>query len=151
MSDPRDITIRQMVREDVGVVADLTSQLGYPATASDIQRRYDLIRDRSDARLLVAMRAEGGIVGWIHVQVMCSLESDRRAEIWGLVVAESARGTGVGRRLVEAAEEWARTLGITAIALRSNQLRVGAKAFYEHLGYEIVKTQNAFRKTLRGD
>jgi GNAT superfamily N-acetyltransferase len=147
----RDITIRPMLRDDAGVVADLTSQLGYPATASDITRRYDRIRDRSDARLFVAMHADKGIVGWIHVQITYLLESDPRAEIWGLVVTESARGTGVGRRLVEAAEEWVRTLGITVIALRSNQLRVGAKAFYEHLGYEIVKTQNAFRKTLRGD
>ena len=94
--------------------------------------------------------AEAGdrVVGWIHVQATYLLECDARAEIWGLVVSETARGSGVGRRLVEAAEEWAAMLGLAVMALRSNQLRTGARGFYEHLGYTVTKTQNAFRKNL---
>jgi GNAT superfamily N-acetyltransferase len=148
MREPCDITIRQMLLEDAATVADLTSQLGYPANESDIRRRYDGIQDRGDARLLVAQDTNNAIIGWIHVQATCSLESDPRAEIWGLVVAESARGTGVGRRLVEAAEEWAVGHGMNVVVLRSNRVRVEAHAFYEHLGYRVIKTQNAFRKTL---
>lgn len=148
MGDTRDITIRQMLSEDAAAVADLTSQLGYPANESDIRRRYDRIKDRPETRILVAEHADA-LVGWIHVQVTYLLESDPRAEIWGLVVTESARGTGVGRRLVEAAEQWAATMGMNVVVLRSNRVRVEAQAFYEHLGYEVIKTQNAFRKTLK--
>jgi len=50
--------------------------------------------------------------------------------------------------LVEAAEEWAVMRGLDVMSLRSNFLRVEAHAFYEHLGYKVVKTQNAFRKRL---
>lgn len=137
-----------MLPEDAVAVADLTSQLGYPSTESDIRRRYDLIKDRWDARLLVAQYANRAIVGWVHVQATYLLEVDMRAEIWGLVVAESARGTGVGRMLVEAAEEWAVMRGLDVMGVRSNYLRIEAHAFYEHLGCKVVKTQNAYRKSL---
>ena len=148
MPDTRTVVIRQMLPEDAAAVANLTSQLGYPASESEIKRRYDLIKDRWDARLLVAQHADRVIVGWVHVQATYLLESDPRAEIWGLIVLDTARGTGVGRRLVEAAEEWALLLGMSVVVVRSNALRIEAQAFYEHLGYKVTKTQNAFRKAL---
>jgi len=147
MADTLTIAVRQMRPEDARSVATLTTQLGYPATDDEIRRRYDLIKDREDARLFVA-HAGNQIVGWIHVQATHLLECDVRAEIWGLVVGESARGSGVGRRLVDAAEEWALMRGCGVMALRSNQLRIEARGFYEHLGYKVTKTQNAFRKNL---
>ena len=140
--------IRQMLTEDLASVAALTSQLGYSATESDIRRRYDRIKERWDARLLVAQHGERQVVGWIHVQATYLLEADPRAAIWGLVVSESARGTGAGRALVEAAEDWAVRLGFDTMGVQSNVIREHAKGFYEHLGYRIVKTQNAFRKQL---
>ncbi len=139
--------IRQMKADDVAAVADLTSQLGYPATESAIARRFGLIKDRWDARLLVAQHVEHRVVGWIHVQATYLLEADPRAEIWGLVVSEAARGTGVGRALVESAEEWAVHMGLDAIGVRSNSVRERARGFYEHLGYVVIKTQHAFRKS----
>jgi ribosomal protein S18 acetylase RimI-like enzyme len=144
----RTVVIRQMLPEDAAAVADLTSQLGYPSSEGAIKRRYDFIKDRWDARLLVAQHADRAVVGWIHVQALYLLEADTRAEIWGLVVAETARRTGVGRMLVEAAEEWAVMRGLDMMGVRSNYLRLEAHAFYEHLGYQIVKTQNAYRKNL---
>ena len=145
----RTVTIRHMRSEDVAAVAQLTTQLGYPATEEDIRRRYDLIKDRSDARLLVAEHAgSAAVVGWVHVQQLYMLESDARAEIFGLVVSDTVRGTGVGRRLIEAAEEWAMMRGLGVMGLRSNNLRTEARGFYEHLGYKVIKTQNAFRKNL---
>ena len=147
MPDVPRSSIRQMRPEDAAPVAALTTQLGYPANEDAIRRRIDLIKDRPDARLFVAVR-EDAVVGWLHVQAMCSLENDTRGEIWGLVVSESARGTGIGRCLVDAAEEWAIVRGLGVTSLRSNQLRTEAHAFYEHLGYKVVKTQSAFRKNL---
>ena len=148
MSHAQLCVVRRMKREDSAAVADLTTQLGYPATEADIQRRFELIHARADGRLFVATQAQGTVVGWIHVQVTHSLENDPRAEIWGLVVAEKARGTGVGAALVSAAEDWARGMSLNVMAVRSNSLRVQARGFYEHLGYSITKVQNAFRKNL---
>ena len=147
MSDAARVTVRPMRSEDAASVANLTTQLGYPSTDVEISRRFQSIGERSDTRLFVA-EDNRRVVGWIHVQAANLLECDARAEIWGLVVDQSTRGSGVGRRLVEAAEEWARSRGLNSIALRSNQRRTDAQAFYQHLGYTITKTQNAFRKQL---
>jgi ribosomal protein S18 acetylase RimI-like enzyme len=147
MADAVTIALRQMRAEDTAAVARLTTQLGYPATDDEIRRRYDLIKDRWDARIFVAQHGNR-IVGWVHVQATYLLECDARAEIWGLVVADTSRGTGVGRRLVEAAEDWALMRGLAVMTVRSNNVRTEAKGFYEHLGYQITKTQNAFRKHL---
>lgn len=148
MADTLTVAVRQMRPEDTGPVAKLITQLGYPSTEDEIRRRYDLIKDRWDARLLIAQHAGSSIVGWVHVQALYLLETDARAEIFGLVVTETARGTGVGRRLMEAAEEWALLRGLGVMGLRSNYLRTEAQGFYEHLGYRVIKTQNAFRKNL---
>ena len=53
-SSSQPFVIRQMQPGDAAEIADLTSQLGYPANESEIERRYDLIKDRRDAQLLVA-------------------------------------------------------------------------------------------------
>jgi len=139
-----------MQPDDAAGVAALTGQLGYPATESDISRRYAsiLAGNRQASGLLVAERGTGVIVGWIHVQETQLLEADSRAEIRGLVVAEDARGSGVGRLLVEAAEAWATGRGLDTVAVRSNIVRLSAHAFYEHLGYRVVKTQKAMKKHL---
>lgn len=148
MADTLTVEVRQMRPEDTSAVAALTTQLGYPSTEDEIRRRYDLIKDRWDARVFVAQHAGNVIIGWIHVQATYMLESDARAAIWGLVVSDKARGSGVGRRLVEAAEEWALLRGLSVIVVNSNYLRTEAQGFYEHLGYTVTKTQNAFRKSL---
>jgi GNAT superfamily N-acetyltransferase len=147
MPDAAILSIRPMRSEDAAAVATLTTELGYPAAEDAIRHRIDLIKDRPDARLFVAAQGDS-VVGWLHVQSICSLENDPRAEIWGLVVGEGARGAGVGRRLIETAEEWAVRRGLRVMSLRSNQLRTGAHGFYEHLGYRVTKTQSAFRKIL---
>ena len=141
------VVVRQMKTEDACSIAALTTELGYAATEDDVVRRYELIQASRDACVFVAQAGED-VVGWIHVQATYLLESDTRAEVWGLVVSRTARRTGVGRRLLEAAEEWARGHGLTVMSLRSNQLRTDARAFYEHLGFTVTKTQNTFRKNL---
>ncbi|MEO5741307.1 MAG: GNAT family N-acetyltransferase [Vicinamibacterales bacterium] len=142
------VEVRQMRADDAFAVAALTTQLGYPSTEDEIRRRYDLIKDRWDARVSVAQHPGNLVVGWVHVQATYRLECSARAEIWGLVVAETASGGGVGRRLVEAAEEWAQMRGLAVMAVRSNSLRTEAHGFYKHLGYTVVKSQHAFRKNL---
>ena len=52
-----------------------------------------------------------------------------------LYVRDDARGTGVGRALVEAAVERARERGCRRIELDVNEQNTGALAFYERLGF----------------
>jgi GNAT superfamily N-acetyltransferase len=133
---------------DAAAVADLCSQLGYPATAAEMERRIGPLLERDDHALLVATVDGEWVIGWVHVCAVTLLEIDPLAEIWGLVVDAEERGRGVGARLMAAAEAWARDGGLKVMGLRSRRQREEAHRFYERLGYEIVKTSYTFRKTL---
>ena len=98
--------------------------------------------------MFVAETAAGVIAGWLHGEEQELLESGRRCEITGLVVAPEARGNGVGRTLVMALEQWARARSLRVIAVRSNVARAESHPFYERLGFVKVKTQHAYRKQL---
>lgn len=57
-------------------------------------------------------------------------------------VAESARGLGIGRRLLEALEDEARALGATTLRLDTNKTLQEAIALYRSAGYRRVKPFN---------
>ena len=50
--------------------------------------------------------------------------------------------------LVRAAEDWARTLGVGEVFVRSNIVREQSHPFYESSGYERTKTQHVYRRRL---
>src|SRR5688500_16072754 len=104
---PAPVKVRAMRADDAVAVAELSGELGYPATAAALLNRFALIAERGNAQVYVAQASDGPIVGWVHVYGTYLLESDPHAEIGGLVVAEKARGRRVGAALMSAAEAWA--------------------------------------------
>ena len=57
-------------------------------------------------------------------------------------VAESARGRGLGRRLLLALEEEARTLGLSTLRLETNRALEEAIRLYRSAGYIEVPSFN---------
>jgi len=57
-----------------------------------------------------------------------------RGDIWGVYVAPEARGTGVGRRLMEHVLDYARTQ-VLQVHLAVTASNAAAVALYEHLGF----------------
>ena len=142
--------IRRARRGDAERIAQLSGELGYPASAAQVATRLRQLTPVSKHAVFVAESPDAatGVVGWVHVSVAHLLESDIRAEVNGLVVAEGQRSAGAGAKLLEAAEEWARRRGCRGMNVRSNVIREQAHGFYERNGYEHYKTQKAFRKAL---
>ena len=102
-------------------------------------------------RHYIAVAMSGArMLGRVHVEHSSSLEEGERAELKGLVVDADARRGGVGRKLVEVAEGWARSRGLPFLIVRSNVVREIAHPFYLALGYSREKTQHYYRKALQG-
>lgn len=141
------VHIRPARLEDAQALADLATQLGYPTTAAQCHRRFEAIAAHPDHAVFAA-EAVAGVIGWVHVFIYRLLESDRVAEIGGLVVDEGHREAGIGRQLMARAEAWARQQGCTGIYVRSNVVRERAHRFYASLGFTRIKTQYALLKPL---
>ena len=141
------LEIRRSRHGDAGHLVRLALSLGYtievPTARAAVERS-----EHSDAAVFVAT-AGGLIVGWAHVYRIDLVQTTPFAEIGGLVVDPDRRGAGIGRRLVEAAEQWAADHGLTTMRVRSNVVRSGAHRFYERNGYTVEKTSLAFVKSIR--
>jgi GNAT superfamily N-acetyltransferase len=142
------VTIRTARPEDAGRLAVLCGQLGYPASADEIQRRFDPIGQDERHVVYVAQSPDGQVIGWIHAYVRPLLEEDVQAEVGGLVIDETWRSHGIGQCLLQQVEQWAREQGCWAVNVRSNVIRERAHRFYQQLGYSTIKTQLSFRKVL---
>jgi len=87
------------------------------------------------------------VLGWIHLTVETpSLLGEPRADVSGLIVDESHRGSGIGKALLHAGEAWAKSKGLTLIRIRTNTKRTDAHRFYGREGYAIQKSWHLFTK-----
>ena len=68
------------------------------------------------------------------------------AWLTALVVDEAVRGSGVGRRLVEAVESFARDAGCERLSVTTYEHLIEAQAFYLRVGFEA--TGRRFGKSL---
>jgi GNAT superfamily N-acetyltransferase len=141
-------TVRPPRPNDYDKIADLAGQLGYESTEKEIRDRLGEMQDSNQYAVYVAELPGGRIAGWIGVYVFRSVETDRCAEISGLVVDQQIRSRGIGKVLLHNAEKWARIHGCDVISVRSNVTRGRAHSFYKENGYERTKTQESFRKIL---
>lgn len=143
--------IRPAQLEDVPRLTALAAQLGYPTTEEALRARLEALMPEADHAVFVAADAENTVTGWISLFVYRPLMRDPLVMVAGLVVDEVYRGQGIGQRLMERAEAWARERGCEGIYLKSNIKRTSSHAFYEKLGYRNIKTQFCFFKAINGE
>jgi len=147
----RAVRIRSARSVDCVELARLAGQLGYGSTASQIAERMAAMEPSADYGVFVAELPTRGIVGWIGVSVLRTLETTAWAEVTGLIVDEAYRSQGIGCALMDRAEQWARLSGHKAIAVHSNVVRERAHRFYEGRGFACLKTQRFLYKDLQSD
>lgn len=128
--------LRFPMAQDCKDMAELMSQLGYPCDPHDVQSRIEKLSNDPNVLLAVAEH-EDKVVGVVTGHLVSTIhKSGPVAMLTALVVLQSARGLGIGTRLVSQVEDWARTRGADAISLTSALRRSDAHEFYRRLGYD---------------
>jgi GNAT superfamily N-acetyltransferase len=121
---------------DADELARLLTLLGHPTTAQEVRERWDVwTAERNEG--FVAEREEGGLAGAVTLHRRRLLHRPLPVgRVTALIVDEDVRGRGIGRRLMDAAEESLGGAGCGIIELTSNLRLTAAHAFYQRLGYE---------------
>jgi aminoglycoside 6'-N-acetyltransferase I len=114
-----------------------------------------LLSDGVDSRVwfLVHERASGELGGFVEVGTRSYAEgclSSPVAYLEGLWVDPDLRRQGVARELVDAAEAWAITEGLTELASDTGLDNLGSQAFHSDCGFEETDRVICFRKCLVG-
>jgi GNAT superfamily N-acetyltransferase len=129
------LEVRPIRLEDAPVAAGLITELGYPTEVEAMTSRLTAILADPDYATFVAERS-GSVVGVAGVAVDWFYERDGRyGRLLVLVVSATARGTGIGTRLVEVVERWATDRGARGIVVNSALHRHDTHGFYERRGY----------------
>lgn len=110
----------------------------------------DSVKELIPSAVFAAARPDGRLAGFLELSVRDYAEgcTGRTPYVESWFVDGDVRGTGVGRALMEAAEQWARDHGyleLASDALVENGL---SEAAHLALGFEVVERIVVFRKSL---
>ena len=145
------ITIRPLRETDQAEWLRLRYALWPDHPLDDLkQQSLELWTDREHQPVFVAERPEGGLCGLVEVAIHSSAAgctTDRIGYLEGWYVDADMRGQGIGDRLVEAAETWARSVGCREMASDTEAEYPTSPVAHTALGYQTVEWY--FRKDLR--
>ena len=128
------ITIAKMSREHLSEVASIEEMsFSLPWSLESLEL---MLTEQASA--LVALE-DGRVLG--YVGMMCVLDE---GQIINVAVHPDVRRRGVGRRLMEAAEAYAKERGIVFLSLEVRESNIAARSLYSSLGWEEKGIRKGF-------
>ena len=137
-----NISIYELLETDDKYVDAVNRLLGQ---LSSTPRRFSMasleaIVNSENSHLLLA-EVDGKVAGMLTLSHYLA-PTGLKMWIEDVVVDEAMRGRSLGRRLVERAVEYARTLGPGTLMLTSRPSREAANALYRSCGFSFKETNN---------
>jgi ribosomal protein S18 acetylase RimI-like enzyme len=127
-------------------IADLTS--ADVANAAELWRESGLVRpwnppEQDIERALSGATSTvlGGFDDGALVATVMVGHDGHRGWLYYLAVADGSRGTGRGKLMLDAAEQWLRERDVVKVQLMVRSGNEQVLGFYEHLGYEDADVQ----------
>ncbi|MBM3117312.1 GNAT family N-acetyltransferase [Jeongeupia naejangsanensis] len=136
-----DVVVRYASLDDLDRLAPLFDAYRvFYEQASDPALARAFLAERLNLGESVLLLAETGGVACGFIQLYPYFSSIAATRAWSLMdlyVAESARGAGVARLLMNKAAAHARATGASHLELSTAHTNTRAQALYESLGYEL--------------
>ncbi|CDQ20447.1 Acetyltransferase (GNAT) family protein [Halobacillus karajensis] len=130
--------IRTVRVGDAGKLVPLMKDLGYPSTKEQMKKRLTRILSKGDFKTFVWEEYNEllGMIGMTYCEAYHT--DDPHVRVIAFVVRESAQGKGIGKQLMQKAENWALQTGAKTIMLNSGNRddRESAHHIYHQLGFE---------------
>lgn len=160
MESRREVTLRQARAADARTLAILNHHVHdlhvaaepdrYSATDdASVEQRFEAFLSDPSTGVVIA-EVGGDPVGYVVVVGVAhpahAFAPERRfALVDQIAVSPVARRRGVGRRLMDAAFDYASRMGFEELQLDVRAHNGGARAFYEALGFTVAQTRLAKR------
>ena len=148
-----EISIEKAEAADIGALVKLLEVLfsieqDFSPDATAQRDGLTLLLDNPDrAQVFIARHPKAGVVGMVSAQLVISTAVGApSAWIEDLVVQEQFRKQGVGKTLLEQAQEWATTKGAKRVQLIADADNTSALDFYNRLGWTQTRLQAWNRK-----
>ena len=127
---------------DIVQIQRLLEELGYDVDEQRLENRVASLLESND--FVLVAEHQGRLDGIIQCLIESRLAEGVVGEIVTLVVTKAARRTGLGKTLLTKAINSLDASGCELIIVRTNEVRVTAKAFYHSQGFIEVKKQRVF-------
>jgi ribosomal protein S18 acetylase RimI-like enzyme len=127
------LTTRAALPEDEDCIVALWRASDLVASYNDPAADFRFAKSGPCSDVLVGVDNGGRIVGSVMVG-----HDGHRGWLYYVAAAPDARGGGIGRRMVQAAEDWLRERGVVKAQLLVRETNTKVVAFYEQLGFEVA-------------
>jgi ribosomal protein S18 acetylase RimI-like enzyme len=147
-----NVIIRDASEKDIPIILGLLYDLGRPKPQkdSDVETFRKLVTKYltdSDKKILVAVLDDVKIIGMLSMIFLSRLNQNTlETYIPELIVLETYRTQGVGKKLISSCMTIAKEKKCHRIRLESGNQRKESHQFYEHLGFE--QSSLSFTKNL---
>lgn len=142
-----NIIIRDCMPQDYVHIYLLNKiEMGYEYPEEKTKEKLERLLTDDNHKIYVAV-VDNKTVGYIHANNYDLLYSPHFKNIMGLAVLSDYQGNGIGKKLLESVEKWAKSTGAYGVRLVSGSTRVGAHEFYKNCGYTGNKEQRNFKKS----
>jgi ribosomal protein S18 acetylase RimI-like enzyme len=127
------LTIRPAVPEDEPDIVALWRACDLVASYNDPAADFRFARGGACSDVLVGEDETHRICGSVMVG-----HDGHRGWLYYVASAPDARGSGIGRHMVQAAEAWLRERGVVKAQLLVRETNTKVVSFYEYLGFEVA-------------
>lgn len=127
--------ITAIADDEIEEVVALWERCGLTRPWNDPRADIALAARSADAEVLV-----GRIDTALSATVMVGFDG-HRGWVYYLAVDPGAQRSGLGRRMMTAAEDWLRGRGAPKLQLMVREENTAVTAFYERLGYDLQPTR----------
>lgn len=155
MEESYAVRVRPAQPSDARRWAELRHALWPDQPLEELAAEADAFVRGAEPRLQAVLLAEGPgeatLLGFAELSLRPYAEDCRTSPVAfleGWYVVPRARGRGVGRALVAAAEQWARAQGCSEFASDTQYDNMAGAAAHQALGFEDAGALRCFRKAL---
>ncbi len=127
------LTVKSAVAEEEQAVVALWRACDLVASYNDPVADFRFAKAGSCSDVLVAVDNTGAVVGSAMVG-----HDGHRGWLYYVAASPTVRGKGVGRCIVQAAENWLLQRGIAKVQLLVRETNTKVVGFYQQLGFEVA-------------